>query len=227
MGFQATPYTIPLAIAAVTAVVMFALAATQRSSKGATTMMGLFGAMVLYAGGYAMQLSSTALSEKLLWHAVRFVGPALVVVAFFVFALQYTGRESSVTLRNVGLLLVVPVVTLVLVWTEIYGFHSLVLGAVSVEEVAGLQRLVVADGPWYPVHAVYSLGLTLAAVVLFAVHAVNSEGPAAKRSRLFALSGLVPMLGSTVYAAGYTAIDWGPVTYVVTGLVLVFAIFYY
>ena len=227
MGLEATPYTIPLGIAAAIAAAMFALAATQRGRTGAYTMMGLFGAMLLYAVGYAFQLASTTLPEMLFWHAVRYAGPALVTLAFLIFALQYTDRESLVTRRNVALLSVIPVLTLVLVWTDVYGVHDLVLGAVSTETAGGIERLVLADGPWYVVHSVYSTGLTVAGIGLFVKHWWSTEGADSKRSRIFAVAGIIPISGTLVYAAGLTAIDWGPITYVVTGLMLIIAIFYY
>lgn len=227
MVWQATPYTVPLGITTVVATGMFVLAASQRSRKGAYTMMGLFGGMAIYAGAYGLQLASTGVDQKLLWDAFRFAGPAVVTLAFLVFALQYTGRESNVTPRNVAILGAIPATTIVLVWTDFIGLHDLVIAAADVAEIGGVQQLVVENGPWYGVHAMYSILLTLVAIALFVTHWYRSDGANRKRSRLFAISGLVPVVGSALYVAEVTAIDWGPITYVVTGLVLVFAIFYY
>lgn len=227
MAWQPSPYTIPLALAAGIAVTMFVLALTQRGRKGAVTMMGLFGTMSLYAGAYALQLGTSGLGLKLLFFALATMGPAFVTLAFFVFALQYTGRDEIVTPRVVVLLALVPIVTTVLVWTDVYGFHDFFLASASLVERAGLQQLTEAPGPWYLVHALYSLGLTAAAIGLFASHWQNSEGAARKRSRIFAISGLIPVAASVAHVGAITAIDWGPVTYVITGLMLIFAIFYY
>lgn len=227
MAWQPSPYTIPLAIAAGIALTMFVLAVTQRGRKGAVTMMALFGAMTLYAGGYALQLTTMGRGFKLLFYAVQLLGPAFVTLAFFIFALQYTGRGSLVTPSLVAVFAAVPVLTAGLVWTDVYGFHNLVLASATVQEVAGLQQLVETPGPWYAVHALYSIALTVVAIALFTAHWWNSTGADSKRSRIFALSGLIPVAGTVAHVANYTAIDWGPVTYVVTGLMLIFAIFYY
>lgn len=227
MGWQQTPFTIPLAVAAGIAGTMFVLALTQRGEKGAGTLLALFGAMAVYAGAYAAQLASTGYGWKLLFHALRFLGPTFVTVAFFVFALQYTGRESMLGPGTLALLGVVPVVTTVLVWTDVYGVHNLVLAETGLDTVGGIQRLVVTDGPWYHVHAGYSLALALFAIVLFVGRWLTADGDVGKQARLFALSATIPVAGTAVYLAGYSAIDWGPVTYVVSGLVLVVAIFSY
>lgn len=227
MAWQSPPYTIPLVLAAGIAVTMFVLALTQRGRKGATTMMALFGAMSLYAGGYAMQLATVELNLKLFFYAVQILGPAFVTLAFLVFSLQYTDRNSVVTGRFVAVVAVIPVATTVLVWTDVYGFHDLVLASATVETVAGMEQLVETPGPWYLVHAGYAILLTLVAIGLFTEHSIHSDGPDRKRSAIFALSGVIPLAGTFAHVAGYTVIDWGPVTYVVTGLMLVFAIFYF
>lgn len=228
MGWQSNPFTMPLAVAAGIAATMFVLAATQRGKKGAYTLMGLFGAMALYAGAYALQLSSTGEGQKLFFHAVRYLGPALVTLAFFVFALQYTGNESLVTPGSVAILAFTPVLTTMLVWTDVYGYHNLIL--VSYEIVpanGGNQGFEVVNGPWYFVHAGYSLALTIAAIGLFINQWLETEGEVSKRARLFAISGFVPLIGSALYVVGGTAIDLGPVSYVISGLILVVAIFAY
>lgn len=227
MGWQSTPYTMPLAVAAGIAATMFVLAATQRGKKGAATLVALFGAMTVYAGGYGLQLASTGEGWKLLFHALRFFGPTVVTLAFLVFALQYTGREAIVTRTNLAILGIIPASTMLLAWTDVYGYHDLVLGEATIRTVDGIERIFVEGGTWYFVHAGYSLTLTFAAIVLFVHHWLRSDGAASKRARLFAVSAVLPVTGSAVYVAGATSIDWGPVTYVISGLILVVAIFAY
>lgn len=227
MGWQQTPFTIPLAIAASIAATMFVLAFTQRGEKGATTLMALFGAMAVYAGGYGAQLASTGYGWKLFFHAIRFLGPAFVTLAFFAFALQYTGRESQLSPGTTALLAAIPAATTLLIWTDVYGFHNLVLASTTVATVGDIQRLVVEHGPWYYVHAGYSLALTVGAIALFVGRWLSTQGATGKQARLIAFSATIPVVGTVVYVAGYSAIDWGPVTYVVSGLVLVVAIFSY
>lgn len=224
MGWQYTPYTIPLAATVVFGIPLIALAATQRGKKGAYTLVALFGTMMVWAGSYALQLSSTDLGLTLFFHAVRFLGPAFVTLAFFVFALQFTGRESMVTPLGVTILAALPAITTFLVWTDVYGFHNLVI----VEHAAdGSQWLDPEYGPWYFVHAAYSIVLTLAAIGLFVGHSRSTDGSVSKRARLFALSGVFPLAGSGIYVANLTAIDWGPVTSIVSGLIIIAAIFYF
>ncbi|WP_246985097.1 histidine kinase N-terminal 7TM domain-containing protein [Halorientalis marina] len=227
MSWQSTPYTIPLGITALIVAGLFAVTLTQRSQKGAYTMLGLFGAIVVWAGSYALQLASTVLGQALFWNTLRFAGPSLVTLAFIVFALQYTGRADLVTRRNVAVLAVVPVLTNVLVWTNYLGVHGLVRASAEMTTTGDLARLTMTYGPWYYIHALYSLALSFAAIALFVGHWRRTSGQALRRTQLFTVGGVLPTVGTLFYAAELTAIDWGPVTYVVTACCLVVALFYY
>lgn len=227
MGWQATPYTIPLGIAALVVAAMLALTITQRDQKGAYVMMGLFTPIVVWAGAYALQLASTGLGQALFWNTVRFAGPAFVAPTFLVFALQYTGREHLITRRNVALLSAIPTLTVVLIWTNHFGLHGLVRASAEVVTVGGIERLDFTWGPWYYVHALYSFALTFGAIGLFVSYLREATDRSLRQTQLFLLGSLFPTMGSLLFAADFTAIDWGPVAYVVTAVLLVVAIFYY
>jgi hypothetical protein len=227
MAFQATPYTIPLGFATVVIGALLLITLTQRDQKGAYTMMGLFGSITIWTASYALQLSSTTLDQALLWNTVRFIGPAFASLAFLFFAFQYTDRSDLLTRRNVALLAAVPTLTTVFVWTDFLGLHELIRAEAEMVTQGGIERLSVTYGPWYYVHALYSLGVSFVAAGLFAVQWPKVSGRELRQTQLFLFGGVVPTAGSLLYAADLTAIDWGPVTYIVTAITLTTAIFYY
>ncbi|AQL42147.1 hypothetical protein BV210_05220 [Halorientalis sp. IM1011] len=227
MAFQATPYTIPLALAAVIVGALLVLTLMKRQQKGAYLMLALFTPIVVWSVSYALQLASTTLDQALLWNSVRFIGPAFASLAFLLFAFQYTDREELLTRRNVALLAAIPTLTIVLVWTDFFGLHDLVRVEAEMVTQGGIDRLSITYGPWYYVHALYSLGVSFAAVGLFAAYWPSVSGRKLRQTQLFLFGGLFPTVGSLVYAADLTAIDWGPVTYIVTAITLTAAIFYY
>jgi hypothetical protein len=227
MAFQATPYTIPLALSAVIVGALLALTIMKRQQKGAYLMIVLFTPIVVWSVSYALQLASTTLDQALLWNTVRFIGPAFASLAFLLFAFQFTDRAELLTRRNVALLAAVPTLTIVLVWTNYFGLHELVRGAAEMRPQGGIERLSVTYGPWYYVHALYSLGVSFAAAGLFALQWPKVEGNRLRQTQLFLIGGILPTVGSLLYAADLTVIDWGPVTYIVTAITLTTAIFYY
>ena len=199
----------------------------KRQQKGAYLMLALFTPIVVWSVSYALQLASTTLDQALLWNSVRFIGPAFASLAFLLFAFQYTDREELLTRRNVALLAAIPTLTIVLVWTDFFGLHDLVRVEAEMVTRGGIERLSITYGPWYYVHALYSLGVSFAAVGLFAAYWPSVSDRKLRQTQLFLFGGLFPTVGSLVYAADLTAIDWGPVTYIVTAITLTTAIFYY
>ncbi|WP_193767677.1 histidine kinase N-terminal 7TM domain-containing protein [Halorientalis pallida] len=227
MAIQATPYTIPLAVSALIVGTLLVLTITKRHEKGAYLMIALFTPIVVWSISYALQLGSTTLDQALLWNTVRFIGPAFASLSFLLFAFRYTDRSELLTGRNVALLAAVPTLTIVLVWTNYFGLHELIRVDAEMITQGGIERLSVTYGPWYYVHALYSLGVSFVAAGLFAAQWPKVSGRRLRQTQLFLFGGVVPTLGSLLYAADLTAIDWGPVTYIVTAITLTTAIFYY
>lgn len=227
MSLEMTPYTYPLGFAAAVGLGLFAITATQLGAKGAYTLLGLYASITVWSASYALELASTVEGQALFWNSVRFFGPAFVVVAFVVLALQYTDREGVATRRTVAMLSVVPIVTTLLVWTDYAGVHDLVRTQAEMVTAEGVTYLELAFGPWYYVHALYSFGLAFVALGLFTEHLRHVEGVAFQRTAVILVGGFPPVLGTLLFTADLTAIDWGPVGYVLTGLAWILVIFYY
>jgi hypothetical protein len=217
-------YLIPMGIATLLSVGMFALTAMYRDEHGAYTMMALFGSIALWAGAYAIQLTRSSLDPALFWNNVRYFGISISPVVTLVFAMLYTGSQRLVTLRNLVALFVVPVLTNLVIWTNpahrLWGVYQ------YVPREEALVQLVVAPGPWFAVHSLYSFAVSIAAIVLFARRWLETNRDAlVTRSSLFLVATLLPMLGSAVTLAGLTPVDIAPIAFSITTVLIVVAVF--
>ena len=79
-------------------------------------------------------------------------------------ALDYTGRRSWLTRRNLVLLSIVPAVSLVLLWTN--GFHHLMRADVWLDTGGSYAIVGRTFGTWFWVHSAYSYVAALCAAVL-------------------------------------------------------------
>lgn len=77
-------------------------------------------ALTLWSLGYALELASANLTAKLLWTKVEYIGILIVPTAFLSFTLQHTHREKWLTRHNVRVLVLIPLITLLVVWTNDY-----------------------------------------------------------------------------------------------------------
>lgn len=160
MLYQKTIYIILLIAAAVIGIVSSTYIMRHRHTPAGKTL-----ALGLSAGtGYivirTLQLVSTDISTKIFWASTIYVIVLIIVVAFFVFALQYTGREKWVTRRNLALLSIISLTILLLAFIS-DSQHN--WDRYSISEQNGLKLLQSKHGPWFWGYAVYTFILALSA----------------------------------------------------------------
>src|SRR5437879_5172607 len=147
MHWHFTLYVFP---ALASAVVSSALALTawhRRPAPGATSFCLLMLAIAEWSLGYALELASSDLSSVLWWNNVVWLGAICTPTLWLTFALYYTGRARWLVRQNLALLIVEPLATLLLVWTN--GFHGLFESTVRLDSSSSFSSLVVTYGLWY------------------------------------------------------------------------------
>jgi len=228
MGIALNVFTVPLFVAAVISAGLLLLTLPQRGKTGAWPMIGLLSASVVWTGSYGMMLGTAEPTSRLFWHNLRFVGPTVAPLAIFVFALEYTGRTRRMTLRNVAYLSVIPILTNVLVWTN--GSHHLIRATTTVVGPPGaIVRFAFDWGPWYFLHALYAYVLAMGAMILFVEKylRLGESATAVKQTRTMFMATLAPLVGSAVYQAGLTQIDFAPFGFAVSAILIIAAITFY
>jgi serine phosphatase RsbU (regulator of sigma subunit)/PAS domain-containing protein len=172
---------------------------------------------------YAVEVSVHGANQVELWGDLKYLGIVLVPPSMWAFALEYTGRRRRLRHRDVVLLLIEPVI--VLAALAVPASHELVR---SVTEDPGSGELVIATGPLFWVHLVYSYSLMLAATFVL----VQGLLRVTDRHRLAAWSLIVAVLAPMVLNAlynlqvpGMDVVDLTPVAFSITGLVLVWGLF--
>jgi 4-amino-4-deoxy-L-arabinose transferase-like glycosyltransferase len=143
MHWQAMPHVILLVATAAISAALAYYAWQHRPVPGGTPFTLLMLAVAEWALTYALELGSVDSLIKVFWIKVEYVGIVSVPVAWLAFALQYTGREKWLTRRTVVLLGIVPLITLLLVFTT--ETHGLMWSSVVRPEV-GRQMFY---GAWF------------------------------------------------------------------------------
>src|SRR5947209_17807518 len=84
--------------------------------------------VALWSLGNVVTLGSSDLSTVVFWDNVTWLGTVMAPTAWFIFALQYTGRAQWLTRGVIVLLGVEPLVTLLLAWTNVsHGLFTICL----------------------------------------------------------------------------------------------------
>ena len=198
----------------------------RRSSHGAKTLMIMLTAAAEWALLGAFHRASPDLSTKILLAKIQYLGVVTVTPVLLVFVFQYTGRERWVTGRNLALLALLPMVTLILVWTN--EAHHLIWTQVRLDLSGASPIGVYSHGPWFWAYASFHYLLLLVGTVLLIRTFIRSP-------RLYRMQVLVmligmgaPWLANFLYLAKlspWPSLDLTPVSFNLTGLVLAWGLF--
>ena len=115
---QSNPIALSLLIPGLISAVLGLYALASRRVIGSRTFAILMFALFIWSTAYGGELASLKLEGMLFWTVLEYLGIATVPVLWLILVLLYTGREESVTVRNVILLFIVPAVTIIMVGTN-------------------------------------------------------------------------------------------------------------
>jgi serine phosphatase RsbU (regulator of sigma subunit) len=159
---------------------------------GALSLLGAWGALAEF-----LSMIAGAPGAAVLWYDARFITLSGIPVMWLVFSLQYSGRSAWITPKRIILLLVIPAITQVMVWTN--GLHNLWLKSnvgfypVGTFLIADTSQRVY--GPWFIVHSIYGYASMGIGVVLL----LNM---AARLMRLYRSQAVALAAGTVVLTVG-------------------------
>ncbi|PDW01333.1 hypothetical protein A9Q02_21050 [Candidatus Chloroploca asiatica] len=179
---------------------------------------------VIWSWTYALHWSNVFRPSEFFWLDMTYVGVVLSAPALLIFAFSYTGLREYVTKRWIARLFIIPVLTLILLWTD--PLHGLFFGGMRVYGDSMIYSGGV--GFWLNVLFLYSC-VIIALVVLpqaffryprryFSQVGVILVGVSLPfTANILAFSGIHPFPG----------MDLTPLIFSVTGLFIAVAIFRY
>jgi PAS domain S-box-containing protein len=226
MYLQSALYVLLLIIAAAVSVALVFYVWRRRPAPGATPLALLMLAVAIWSLGYALEVGSTNLSAGIFWAKVEYFGIVPLSVTWLAFALQYTKREKWLTRRNVILLAIVPVITLLLAWTN--EFHGLIWSEVGLDVSDRLPGLDLTYGRWFWVNAGYIYLSLLFGSFLLLQTILRSPHLYRRQAGALLIGMLAPWAGNALYLSGLSPIphlDLTPLFFTVSGLALAWSLF--
>lgn len=231
MRWQFTPYVLPVIVSAVISAAIAFFIWQRRAAAGAISFSLLMLAVAEWSLAYALELVSHNLASALFWDNVAWLGAAVTPTLWLAFVLQYTGRARWLTRRNIVLLSIVPLVTLVLVWTNQY--QGLVESNFSLDTSGPFAALNMAFGSWYWINLWYSYLLALVAAVLlcrFIQTLVRSTQMYLGQVGALLIAMMAPWVGNALTSFGLNPapeLDLTPFAFAISGLAIAWSLFRY
>ncbi len=154
------------------------------------------GIAILAATSY-MEVRADVLPSKEFWVNMQYFGYDTIPVALLLTVLQYMGIQKWFTIKRLCTLFFVPVVTILLLWTNDY--HHLMRYGTCIENSGGLNFLGQTYGLWCWINMVYLFTLILVSLTLLIRSFIHSTS-FYRRPLILLISGVaLPTVFSFLY----------------------------
>jgi PAS domain S-box-containing protein len=157
---------------------------------------------------------------------VQYIGILTIPVAGLFFAIEYTGRGHWLKPRIIALLCVLPVVTLILVWTN--DVHELVWRDIHLEATDGFLVKVSSYGAWFWFYLAYAYSLMLVGTSLVIGLLIGSRDIYRRQAAALLVFALVPCSGNLLYIFRLNPLehlDLTPFAFIISGAALAWGLF--
>lgn len=204
------------------------LAWRRRSVTAAVSFAWMMFGMSLWSFTYSLEIFSPSLSLKLFYTQIEYFAVVSCPVLMLSFAIDYTGNSHLLTPRARILIWLIPILALILVWTNPY--HHLMWDMETTTQEGSLTLLSIRETFFFWAHALYSYILLLVAGVMLIMEMVNRPGLYRLQISFVILSILSPMFGSLIFVAGLGPVedlDLTTLFFLPAALGLFWAIFHY
>ena len=226
---QWTIFVIILVLNAVIAVIIAILLSRKHLAPGRNAMTWMLAGLAVWAFGYALNTTSSALEVKIFWLRIQNLGILTVPAFWFLFTVQYAQVDRWLNRNTGALFFIIPLISLVFIFSDRW-FHLYYSSVRLFSENGG--PLVIERGPFYLIAAIqaYLLNLTGTGILIWRfVYYRNIY-----RKQLLILVGavLIPLVVNIFYQFApriipsfSLSIDLTPISFTITAFLLSAGVF--
>jgi len=228
MSWQTLPYLMPYLISVAISTAAGFYAWQRRAIAGAGPYAWYALAQASWTLGYVFELTSPGLETKIFWDNTQFAGMFVAPMTLFAFALHYTGRKLPHPKRAWGLLAALPIISLLLIFTD--GLHGLIRPAAWLVPGEPFSELAYDFTVTFWVMTIYVYGLTLSGCFILIGKFIRTQRLYRVQVGTILIGVLIPMAGSLLTIMGITLTfhrDTTPLTFAIGNLVVAWGLFRY
>jgi diguanylate cyclase (GGDEF)-like protein len=164
----------------------------------------------IYTFAFGMELLAYTLPEIKLWIKVEYLAMPFIAPVNLVLILHYLGLDAWLTRKRLLLLLAIPAMTTLMVWTN--GAHHLFYRSIYMRPGEMKPLVDIVMGEWYVVHGCFTFGCMVASVWLLLNKLIRVKRHTYRIQVLTLLIGLLlPMAGALLYLLERTPYGMDPV----------------
>ena len=200
---------------------------SRRSIKAVLPVIGILISILFWSIGYLLEYTSTDLSTKLFTYDIQYLGIASMPIMFLMFTLKYTRRDNWMNTRRLILLSIIPIITVLMVWTK--DLHTMMYSNITLASEDSFSYVKADYGPWFWIFFSYDYLIVLTSVVLLIVKLFSYP-----RLYLHQVISIIIIIGAPIAASllyVFRAIpvlpyvDWTAPAFAVSAIGMTYAIF--
>jgi signal transduction histidine kinase len=207
MNLETKAFTFLLILSSVAYIISIVHLFSKKDAPGAIYLFWLGIASVIWINGYIFEINLPLLSQK--FQATQFqylLGIPFVPAFCYLAVVQFTSLKRRPDLKEVLLVLIIPFITTILIWTN--DSHQLMYENMRLT-ISGPFIVLDKDwGVWYYIMFFYSYILLSFGILLLINSVRNSEGVFRKQSLLFLLTFIFPIIANMAYS--FKLFPWLP-----------------
>ncbi len=225
--WQSSPYILPLLISAAIPIFLSFETWRRRPALGAGYITIVLLGMAQWSLSSALQWASATPAAQVFWAQARFIGTETISIFFLFFAQEYIHQEKW-NRRWMPLLLAIPVISIVAVFTN--DLHHLFWTDVKPVTENGILALEVVNGPLFWLHTLYDYFLLSWAILVFLRGFLGAPGVYRSQIGAVVFAAVVPLFSSILYntkLSPFPHLDLTPFGFSISGIALYAGFFRY
>ncbi len=179
--------------------------------------------VAVWAFSYIFETAATDVSHVLLWAQISYLGVTTVPLLYFLLALAYGRYYRYLVPRNIILLSIVPLFTLLMVAT--HNWHHLWYTSISIDPNSNMP--IYGYSIWFWLYAIYSYLLLVIGVILLLRTILSVPSIYKSQIIIIIIGAVLPFTGNMIYVFKINPIpglDWTPIAFGFSGLFLTWGI---
>ena len=227
--FQYTPYALLLIATCLLSLWLAYAIWIRRPGTGIVSLVTLAIGLAIWSIGDAMQLVVIPINLKIVSFHLSYLGISIAPAAWFVFMLEYIGKEKWVTKRLVTILSIEPILLQLFLLTN--PLHNQLLSNVDVMQTEGLWVLDYSWETLFWIHVIYSYLLLLVSAILLIRASIRSPQLFHGQMTWLGVSVFSPWITNFIYLFGYSPlpdyVDITPFAFIITVIASAWGLYRY
>ncbi|SFG91464.1 sensor histidine kinase [Pedobacter insulae] len=181
----------------------------------------------IWSIAYGFELASADISQIKILLDIEYIGIATVPLNWFLFCLHFSGKECWYKKPlNIVSLLFIPVVTVLMVWTNSY--HHLHYASAKMATGTPFPMIDLTPGIWYQIFTIYFYLIMACGCFLLAIKFRKSDPIFRKQNYSLIVAAAIPWIANIAYLLGIRPlgyVDVTPFAFVITSFLILLGIY--